>query len=38
VFRTLGNPPMIEQLLYWSPTNSNPCLAGFLALADKRSA
>src|SRR6201996_3162735 len=38
VFRTLDNPPVIEQLLYWSPANANPCLAGFLALADKRSA
>jgi DNA-binding transcriptional LysR family regulator len=36
VFRTIGNPPMIDQLLYWSPGNSNPCLAGFLALSEKR--
>jgi len=36
VFRTLGSPPMIEQLLYWSPANSNPCLTGFLALSEKR--
>ena len=36
VFRTLGNPPIIEQLLYWSPANANPCLAGFLALAEKQ--
>jgi DNA-binding transcriptional LysR family regulator len=36
VFRTLGDSPVIEQLLYWSPANANPCLAGFLALADKR--
>ena len=36
VFRTLGDPPVIEQLLYWSPTNANPGLAGFLALSDKR--
>ena len=36
VFRTLGDPPVIEQLLYWSPANANPCLASFLALADKR--
>jgi DNA-binding transcriptional LysR family regulator len=36
VFRTIGNPPMIDQLLYWSRANSNPCLAGFLALSEKR--
>jgi DNA-binding transcriptional LysR family regulator len=36
VFRTLGNPPVIEQLLYWSPANANPCLAGFLALAEEQ--
>jgi DNA-binding transcriptional LysR family regulator len=38
VFRTLDDPPMIEQLLYWSPANSNPCLAGFLDLVEKRPA
>jgi DNA-binding transcriptional LysR family regulator len=36
VFRTLGDPPVIEQLLYWSPANANPCLAGFIALSNKR--
>src|SRR5262249_52689777 len=29
VFRSIGNPPTIDQLLYWSPANRNPCLAGF---------
>jgi hypothetical protein len=29
---------MIDQLLYWSPANSNPCLAGFLAVSEKRPA
>jgi hypothetical protein len=24
---------MVDQFLYWSPANKNPCLAGFLALA-----
>jgi DNA-binding transcriptional LysR family regulator len=33
VFRKVAEPPMIDQLLYWSPANKNPCLAGFLALA-----
>jgi DNA-binding transcriptional LysR family regulator len=32
VFRKLDNPPMIDQLLYWSLVNKNPCLEGFLAL------
>jgi DNA-binding transcriptional LysR family regulator len=35
VFRKVDNPPMIDQLLYWSPLNKNPCLAGFLALSEK---
>jgi DNA-binding transcriptional LysR family regulator len=33
VFRRVAEPPMIDQLLYWSPANRNPCLDGFLALA-----
>jgi DNA-binding transcriptional LysR family regulator len=33
VFRKVAEPPMVDQLLYWSPANKNPCLAGFLALA-----
>jgi DNA-binding transcriptional LysR family regulator len=35
VFRTVADPPMIDQLLYWSRVNKNPCLAGFLALSGK---
>jgi DNA-binding transcriptional LysR family regulator len=35
VFRKVDDPPTIDQLLYWSPGNKNPCLAGFLALAEK---
>lgn len=31
-FRTLADAPTIEQILVWSPTNRNPCLAPFLAL------
>ena len=37
VFRTVADPPVIDQLLYWSPANKNPCLAGFLALSEKTS-
>jgi DNA-binding transcriptional LysR family regulator len=33
LFRKVDNPPMIDQLMYWSPANKNPCLAGFLALS-----
>ena len=33
VFKKVAEPPMIEQLLYWSPANKNPCLGGFLGLA-----
>ncbi|WP_347555514.1 LysR family transcriptional regulator [Robbsia sp. KACC 23696] len=32
VFRALADAPTIEQILVWSPTNRNPCLAPFLAL------
>jgi DNA-binding transcriptional LysR family regulator len=35
VFRKVDNPPMIDQLLYWSLANKNPCLAGFLALSER---
>lgn len=35
VFRRVDNPPMIDQLLYWSPANKNPCLAGFIALSER---
>jgi DNA-binding transcriptional LysR family regulator len=34
VFRKVDNPPTIDQLLYWSLANKNPCLAGFLALSE----
>ncbi|HZZ04793.1 LysR family transcriptional regulator [Paraburkholderia sp.] len=33
VFRPLVDAPLIEQVLAWSPTNRNPCLARFLELA-----
>lgn len=33
VFRPLVDAPTIEQALVWSPSNRNPCLARFLALA-----
>jgi DNA-binding transcriptional LysR family regulator len=32
VFRRLVDAPMIEQVLAWSPTSRNPCLARFLDL------
>jgi DNA-binding transcriptional LysR family regulator len=35
VFRKVDDPPTIDQLLYWSVANKNPCLAGFLALSEK---
>ena len=35
VFRKVDNPPTIDQLLYWSLANKNPCLAGFLALSER---
>ena len=35
VFRKLDNPPTIDQLLYWSLANKNPCLAGFIALSER---
>lgn len=33
VFRPLTDAPRIEQGLFWSTHNDNPCLAGFLACA-----
>ncbi len=35
VFKKVPDPPMIDQLLYWSPLNKNPCLTGFLTLSQK---
>jgi DNA-binding transcriptional LysR family regulator len=35
VFRKVDNPPTIDQLLYWSLANKNPCLTGFLALSER---
>lgn len=32
VFRNLKDAPMIDQVLVWSPSNANPCLAQFLAM------
>ncbi|KAF1025678.1 MAG: HTH-type transcriptional regulator GltC [Burkholderia plantarii] len=32
-FRPLADAPTIEQALVWSPSNRNPCLARFLAMA-----
>jgi DNA-binding transcriptional LysR family regulator len=29
-FRDVPDPPTIDQLLFWSATNRNPCIAGFL--------
>jgi DNA-binding transcriptional LysR family regulator len=35
VFKKIDKPPVIDQLLYWSTANKNPCLAGFLALLER---
>ena len=32
VFRPVADPPTIDQLLFWSPSNKNPCLAGFVTI------
>ena len=39
VFKEVADPPMIDQFLYWSPANKNPCLAQFLSISknEKRS-
>jgi DNA-binding transcriptional LysR family regulator len=39
VFKEIADPPMIDQFLYWSPDNKNPCLLQFLAISknEKRS-
>ncbi len=34
VFRSVEAPPSIDQLLFWSPTSRNPCIAGFLETCD----
>lgn len=31
-FKHIVDPPMVEQMLFWSPVNKNPCLAGFLSV------
>jgi DNA-binding transcriptional LysR family regulator len=36
VFRPLVDAPTISQLLVWSPSNRNPCLARFLEMAVER--
>ncbi|HTH98158.1 MAG TPA: LysR substrate-binding domain-containing protein [Stellaceae bacterium] len=33
VFKSLFDPPMIEQQLFWSHENRNPCIQRFLSLA-----
>jgi DNA-binding transcriptional LysR family regulator len=30
-FKTIANAPSIDQVLLWSSSNKNPCIAGFLA-------
>jgi len=35
VFRDLDDAPMIDQVLVWSPSNANPCLAQFLAMTEQ---
>jgi DNA-binding transcriptional LysR family regulator len=34
VFKTVPDPPTVDQLLVWTSVNKNPCIAGFLAAAD----
>jgi len=31
VFKTVADPPTIDQLLAWATANKNPCIGGFLA-------
>jgi len=31
VFKRVADPPTIDQLLFWSSANRNPCVAGFVA-------
>lgn len=31
VFKRVADPPTLDQLLFWSPGNKNPCVDGFLA-------
>jgi DNA-binding transcriptional LysR family regulator len=33
-FKRIADPPMVEQMLFWSSANRNPCLAGFLAMCE----
>ena len=35
VFRELRDAPMIDQVLVWSASNANPCLAQFLAMTER---
>lgn len=34
VFRRIERPPTVDQILFWSPENRNPCIAGFLSCCD----
>ena len=33
-FKRVADPPMVEQMLFWSSANKNPCLTGFLAMCE----
>lgn len=33
-FKRVADPPMVEQMLFWSSANKNPCLAGFLTMCE----
>lgn len=33
-FKRVADPPMVEQMLFWSSTNKNPCLGGFLTMCE----
>ncbi len=34
IFKRIADPPMVEQMLFWSSANRDPCLAGFLAMCE----
>ena len=35
-FKTVDNPPMVDQLLVWQSMNANPCIQGFLSICAER--
>ncbi|RTL49591.1 MAG: LysR family transcriptional regulator [Bradyrhizobiaceae bacterium] len=37
VFRPVSDPPMVDQVLFWSASNRNPCVANFIATSKSAS-